>query len=318
MVSKVNVTHHEVPDRSYHWECDVSDNESSWLIRIVLEEQGKQSHEIVCGSNGDLVATIFTHTGPGSELVSDPTFRTQATVEFGVLPPESALELHPIWLIYCSPKWFEQTQANELPPLVGFGEGQTNLIRKVNFEIERTLDQASGVHTEFTFWNPGYSWYHLDGMLYVTKTSKEASRELYAQLQLRSDVQPERANRLFRYTRFRSGVNAFNTWDIIESNREKIERMDFLPVPDRSMRVKDRRWANHDPAVWEVSYIETTPRSQWRSIEDPSLIRNYEAAAQIPPGSHSQASISKRLMLIGVLLAIGGVGIGATFFQRRN
>lgn len=301
---------------SQAWECDVALKDPSWRIRIVTVAESKIIREVVAGFDGEKVATVIT----SQQGNPDPKIANHATLEFGGLPLETTLEVHPIWQIYCAPQWLAATGLRELPPVDGFGDGQTNLIRQVAFPIKTILDRTEGIHTSFIVQNPGYSWYTLDGRFYINKDPKPAQQPtLHSKLSLRSGAVPTGANRVFSFSRYagKDDVEVY-TLHVVETGKSKVEDAAFLPVPDKPMRVSDRRWSSQSPSVWEIEYAEPTPRRQWRSTENPTLARLYQSAIARIPTTERPNRMGARLSIIGFMCMIVGVGVGALLYHRQQ
>jgi len=270
--------------------------------------------EVVSGFDGEKVATIVT----SQQQSMDRKIANRATLESGGLPLETTLEAHPIWQIYCAPKWLAANDLRELPPVDGFGDGQTNLIRQVTFPIKTILDRAEGIHTSFVVQNPGYSWYTVDGRFYITKDPKPAQQPtLHSKLSLLTGTVPAGANRVFSFSRYsgRSDAEVY-ALHVVETGKSKVDDAAFLPIPDKPMMVSDRRWASRSPSVWEIEYAETTPRRQWRSTDNPVLARLYQIATARNPTTERSDRIGARLSIMGLMCIIVGVGVGALLYYR--
>ncbi len=296
---------------SNRWNCVRSLSSASWRIELLRHDQGKVTERLVSGSDGDMVATVSTPIPVQSGVTN---LADIGILESGYLPPESKMELHPLWAAFCLPSVVKHIRITKLPLLSGFGDAETNLIRNIKFTFNSQLSEDSTFNTQFSHWNDGVGWTTDQGQLSFHKAPPPLDKGyLAAQLQRIANATTDDVHRLMYSvnTAYLSNstpvIEQVYRWDLFFQIVGITNCTSFIPSPTTATEVEDRRWADAPLPVWALRYREKGGRDHWRQVADPSLLTIYNGALGKEAARHAGTTTRKRFVIITVMTSIAAL-----------
>lgn len=304
-------------DQHYSWSCRIDGVQ--WAISV--HRQGAdQAEGYEAGSDGETTYTVgrVKAAAPGSN-------DSLAVIENGVMPYESSLPVHPVWLTFCAPSLLRFFPGNKMPMLAAMGASDSREARMAKYEFRYEIEPRTELFSSFELLNDGFIRETLrDGrFIVIRRDPPHDSGFVMSRLSIHafkvvgellgpSEVVYERFK---PSSKKEKNVTLVERWklSVTSSYTTNLGTLFWVPNPSAVMDIKDRRFAHSVPPVFSINY--RLKSGKWLPREDAFLIKQYESATGAQSGSARSPKGFRRVLALSF---IGLTTVAFCFLLWRN
>jgi len=304
-------------EQKWDWSCAIEGER--WFIEV-SRAGGNPAESYQAGSDGETTYTVnhVTVARPGS---NDST----AVVENGVMPYESALPVHPVWLAFCAPRLLDFFPSNTMPALAAMGASDCLEARTARYAFRAEAEPGSEWLLHFELLNDGYIREKLNDGRFIVARRDPPYDSGFPMIRLSSMAfQVSGGARIpaeVKYERLKPSGKTINTvtpvdhWEIVVTSScpTNFGSLFWLPKPTAVTDVKDRRFAQSSPPVFSIEY--RLKDGHWLKRDDGFLLAQYEAMAGVEQTGKPSPKTVQRFALIAF---VGLSTIALCFLLRKK
>lgn len=292
------------PEQDYSWVCWIEG--VRWAIRV--HRQGADETEgFEAGSDGETTYTV-SRVKPAAPGSND----SLAVVENGVVPYESSLPVHPVWLTFCAPNLLKFFPGRKMPALAAMGAGDSREGRMARYEFRYELEPRTEFFSSFELLNDGYIRERLKNGRFIVSRRDPPHDSGFVMARLNvagfNLIGGRRTPSEAVYERFRPAVNKDSIVSVVDrwkisvtsSYNTNLEEVFWIPNPTQVTDVQDRRYAYSVPPVFSIGY--RLKGRNWLAKEDAFLVEQYESATGLPTGSARSTRGYRRVFVLASII----------------
>lgn len=307
------------------WIWTVHIEHTNWRIDVG-RKNSRDGDNYVVGSDGSATYSLeILALADGPKSTNNDAI---AVIELGVLPNESFLPVHPLWLAFCAPRLLESFPGDKMPSLdvVGGGESHESRIATFPFRYE-LFPQTPFYFKKFEMSSDGYIRDKQENGQFVVVRQPAPYDQGFVRIRLQTEetkqfstgIAPSR----IRYERLRpagqpnGALRMVDTWtmEVETSNITNCDQSFWLPKPTGNTDVHDRRFAQSSPPAFSVDY--RLKSASWPAKSDPFVRQRYEASVGVQTASQILKSRSGR-NLAYVFVTVSVVTLLVVIFKART
>jgi hypothetical protein len=262
----------------------------------------------------------------------EPSFPTNsndsiAVIESGVLPYESDLTVHPVWLAFCAPELVALFPDHRMPSIDKIGGAECIESRFAKFEFRYQLLDQSKYFEKFELLDDGYGRTKLKDRTFKVLRRNPPFDKGFVKTRLQTEgvglFGTQRIPSRLLYQRLvpSGGTNdsatVLDAWTLIVTSAypTNVEDLFWLPRPTGNTDVHDRRFAQSSPPVFALEY-RLRSRS-WMKKNDPFLVQMYETSAGIT-GHGPQSHARYKRIIVFAFVAFSAAALAFLIWKNRK
>jgi hypothetical protein len=274
------------------WSWTAFTKDVQWRINI-QRKGSRPGNQVEVGSDGVTTYTteVFKKDDPGVTATQDTSNDSVASVENGVMPNESDLQVQPVWLAFCAPRLLKFFSGGQMPSLDKVGGAECAESRSAKFEYRYEILPNSEFFGKFELLDDGYARDKLENGRYLVVRRKPPYDTGFVKNRLKTDdvrvidgIQvPARVTyeRLVPSGSTNGGLGTLDRWTLVVESAcvTNLIGQFWLPSPTGNTDVRDRRYAQSSPPAFALEY--RLKSKSWPRKDDPILRAQYESVAGI-------------------------------------